>query len=161
MSRSTADSAPSATLPTPKERRRLREALALSEEQVAEALGVTRATVRSWETGRSSPRGRKREAYARLLGADGAETLLPPEPTAPPWPEPRPQGPEARPQPEAPAAAQARPAAAPARPRGLRRGQRAAQGRREAGREAAPGPGPGAGHRARARAQRPRSRRSG
>ncbi|MFJ4871054.1 helix-turn-helix domain-containing protein [Streptomyces sp. NPDC088757] len=71
MSRSTADSSPSVTLPTPKERRRLREALALSEEQVAEAMGVTKATVKAWETGRSAPRGRKREAYARLLGADG------------------------------------------------------------------------------------------
>ncbi|APE23455.1 MULTISPECIES: sigma factor-like helix-turn-helix DNA-binding protein [Streptomyces] len=69
MSRSTADSASSVTLPTPKERRRLREALALSEEQVAEAMGVTKATVRSWETGRSAPRGRKREAYAKLLGS--------------------------------------------------------------------------------------------
>ncbi|MBB4983528.1 helix-turn-helix domain-containing protein [Streptomyces nymphaeiformis] len=68
MSRSTADSASSAALPTPKERRRLREALALTEEQVAEAMGVTKATIRSWETGRSAPRGRKREAYARLLG---------------------------------------------------------------------------------------------
>ncbi|WP_328943003.1 helix-turn-helix domain-containing protein [Streptomyces sp. NBC_00250] len=82
MSRSTADSASSATLPTPKERRRLREALALSEEQVAEAMGVTKATVKSWETGRSAPRGRKREAYAKLLGthepdADGQ----PPVPT--------------------------------------------------------------------------------
>ncbi|MFC9393443.1 sigma factor-like helix-turn-helix DNA-binding protein [Streptomyces sp. NPDC057027] len=71
MSRSTADSASPATLPTPKERRRLREALALTEEQVAEAMGVTKATIRSWETGRSAPRGRKREAYARLLGTDG------------------------------------------------------------------------------------------
>ncbi|MFH9722732.1 sigma factor-like helix-turn-helix DNA-binding protein [Streptomyces sp. NPDC017254] len=68
MSRSTADSASSVTLPTPKERRRLREALALSEEQVAEAMGVTKATVKAWETGRSAPRGRKREAYAKLLG---------------------------------------------------------------------------------------------
>ncbi|WP_338494359.1 helix-turn-helix domain-containing protein [Streptomyces sp. SJL17-4] len=73
MSRSTADSASSVTLPTPKERRRLREALALSEEQVAEAMGVTKATVRSWETGRSSPRGRKREAYASLLGTYGPD----------------------------------------------------------------------------------------
>ncbi|MFD4322452.1 sigma factor-like helix-turn-helix DNA-binding protein [Streptomyces sp. NPDC058548] len=71
MSRSTADSASSVTLPPPKERRRLREALALSEEQVAEAMGVTKATVRAWETGRSAPRGRKREAYATLLGTYG------------------------------------------------------------------------------------------
>ncbi|MFB6621339.1 sigma factor-like helix-turn-helix DNA-binding protein [Streptomyces sp. NPDC056374] len=73
MSRSTADSASSVTLPTPKERRRLREALALSEEQVAEAMGVTKATVKAWETGRSAPRGRKREAYAKLLGAPGPD----------------------------------------------------------------------------------------
>ncbi|MEU8541775.1 sigma factor-like helix-turn-helix DNA-binding protein [Streptomyces sp. NPDC048717] len=60
---------PPVVLPSPKERRRLREALALSEEQVARALGVTRATVRAWEAGRASPKGRqRREAYARLLG---------------------------------------------------------------------------------------------
>ncbi|MEE1817342.1 helix-turn-helix domain-containing protein [Streptomyces sp. SP18ES09] len=87
MSRSTADSAPSGTLPTPKERRRLREALALSEEQVAEAMGVTKATVRSWETGRSTPRGRKREAYAKLLGSH--------EPQAPEPQTTEPQAPEA------------------------------------------------------------------
>ncbi|MEU2546458.1 helix-turn-helix domain-containing protein [Streptomyces roseolus] len=65
------DTAPHSTataLPAPKERRRLREALCLSEEQVAEAMGVTKATVKAWETGRSAPRGRKREAYAKLLG---------------------------------------------------------------------------------------------
>ncbi|WP_329621632.1 helix-turn-helix domain-containing protein [Streptomyces sp. NBC_01255] len=84
MSRSTTDSASSATLPTPKERRRLREALALSEEQVAEAMGVTKATVKAWETGRSAPRGRKREAYAKLLGAaEVAEAARAPEHTPP------------------------------------------------------------------------------
>ncbi|MEU7280266.1 helix-turn-helix domain-containing protein [Streptomyces sp. NPDC045431] len=61
-------------LPPPKERRRLREARSLSESQVAEVLGVTKATVRSWETGRSSPRGRKREAYVKLLRAHEAAT---------------------------------------------------------------------------------------
>ncbi|MFB7851489.1 sigma factor-like helix-turn-helix DNA-binding protein [Streptomyces sp. NPDC056053] len=68
MTRSPADPAAAHPLPSPKERRRLREAKSLSEEQVATAVGVTRATVRSWETGRSSPRGRKRKAYARLIG---------------------------------------------------------------------------------------------
>ncbi|ALO10526.1 hypothetical protein AQF52_4932 [Streptomyces venezuelae] len=71
MSRSTTDSASSVTLPTPKERRRLREALALSEEQVAEAMGVTKATIKAWEAGRSAPRGRKRDAYAKLLASTG------------------------------------------------------------------------------------------
>ncbi|MGW6687583.1 helix-turn-helix domain-containing protein [Streptomyces sp. NPDC054961] len=55
------------SLPTPKERRRLREAAELTHEEVAAAVGVTATTVRSWETGRTEPRGRKREAYAKLL----------------------------------------------------------------------------------------------
>ncbi|WP_338699673.1 sigma factor-like helix-turn-helix DNA-binding protein [Streptomyces sp. Q6] len=58
---------PATPLPTPKERRRLREAKSLTQAQVAAKVGVTRETVRSWETGRTSPRGRKREVYARLL----------------------------------------------------------------------------------------------
>ncbi|UUN28713.1 helix-turn-helix domain-containing protein [Streptomyces sp. FIT100] len=72
---STTDSSTNAAtpLPSPKERRRLREAKALSEEQVAKAVGVTRATIRSWETGRTNPRGRKREAYAKLLATYEAE----------------------------------------------------------------------------------------
>ncbi|WP_327709317.1 helix-turn-helix domain-containing protein [Streptomyces sp. NBC_00464] len=68
MTQSTTGTAAAHPLPSPKERRRLREAKSLSEEQVAAAVGVTRATVRAWETGRTSPRGRKREAYARLIG---------------------------------------------------------------------------------------------
>uniref|UniRef100_UPI000A604341 helix-turn-helix domain-containing protein n=1 Tax=Streptomyces griseus TaxID=1911 RepID=UPI000A604341 len=67
MTRSTTDEAAAPQLPSPKERRRLREAKSLSEEQVAAAVGVTRATVRSWETGRTSPRGRKRALYAKLI----------------------------------------------------------------------------------------------
>ncbi|WP_327177558.1 helix-turn-helix domain-containing protein [Streptomyces sp. NBC_01335] len=55
-------------LPSPQERRRLREAKSLSEEQVASALGVTEATVRSWESGHTAPQGRKRAAYAQLIG---------------------------------------------------------------------------------------------
>lgn len=55
------------SLPTPKERRRLREAAELTHEEVAAAVGVTATTVRSWETGRTHPRGRKREAYVKLL----------------------------------------------------------------------------------------------
>ncbi|MFE9724754.1 sigma factor-like helix-turn-helix DNA-binding protein [Streptomyces sp. NPDC005794] len=68
MTRNSTGPAPAASLPSPKERRRLREARALSEEQVATAVGVTPATVRAWETGRTSPRGRRRAAYARLIG---------------------------------------------------------------------------------------------
>lgn len=75
MTRSTTDEAAAPPLPSPKERRRLRVAKALSEEQVAAAVGVTRATVRSWETGRTSPRGRRRALYAKLIA---------PEPETPP-----------------------------------------------------------------------------
>ncbi len=75
----TAPPSTAAALPAPKERRRLREALALSEAQVAEAMGVTKATVKAWETGRSSPRGRKREAYLKLLtGAPADRGPTPP-----------------------------------------------------------------------------------
>ncbi|MCX5385151.1 sigma factor-like helix-turn-helix DNA-binding protein [Streptomyces sp. NBC_00083] len=85
MTQSTAgtdDTDPMSPLPTPKERRRLREAKALSEAQVAKALGVTRATVRSWETGRTTPRGRRLAGYAKLLTAYEAETS--PQPTGAP-----------------------------------------------------------------------------
>ncbi|MFE2356161.1 helix-turn-helix domain-containing protein [Streptomyces parvulus] len=58
---------PGTPLPPPKARRRLREAAALTQAQLADRMGVTRATVRTWESGRTTPRGRKREAYADLL----------------------------------------------------------------------------------------------
>nr|WP_104788410.1 helix-turn-helix domain-containing protein [Streptomyces sp. QL37]PPQ59274.1 DNA-directed RNA polymerase sigma-70 factor [Streptomyces sp. QL37] len=78
MTRSATGQAPAAPLPSPKERRRLREARALSEEQVATAVGVTPATVRAWETGRTSPRGRRRTAYARLIGCAEPRPAPPP-----------------------------------------------------------------------------------
>ncbi|MFD7961104.1 sigma factor-like helix-turn-helix DNA-binding protein [Streptomyces zaomyceticus] len=114
MSRSTADSAPSVTLPTPKERRRLREALALSEEQVAEAMGVTKATVKAWETGRSAPRGRKREAYAKLLGSyEPADAPSPERPHTQEQTRPQAQAQAARVQAAQVQAAQAQPQAQP------------------------------------------------
>ncbi|WP_262056142.1 helix-turn-helix domain-containing protein [Streptomyces sp. STR69] len=58
---------PATPLPPPKERRRLREAASLTQAQLATRVGVSRETVRAWETGRTTPRGRKREAYAKLL----------------------------------------------------------------------------------------------
>lgn len=54
-------------LPAPNERRRLREAAELTHDDVAAAVGVTATTVRSWESGRTAPRGRKREAYTTFL----------------------------------------------------------------------------------------------
>ncbi|MEW2634621.1 sigma factor-like helix-turn-helix DNA-binding protein [Streptomyces sp. NPDC048389] len=72
MTKSTTRSASGVPLPPPKERRRLRETASVSEGAVAAAAGVTRGTVRSWETGRTDPRGRKREAYAKLLASFAA-----------------------------------------------------------------------------------------
>ncbi|MFJ7898750.1 telomere-associated protein Tap [Streptomyces anthocyanicus] len=54
-------------LPPRAERRRLRQAHALTLDEVAAALGVRRATVGGWESGKSEPRPPEREAYARLL----------------------------------------------------------------------------------------------
>ncbi|MFE4642802.1 helix-turn-helix domain-containing protein, partial [Streptomyces sp. NPDC056730] len=69
--RGTRAGAPS--LPAPEERRRLRESKPMTEKQAAAAVGVTRSTLRSWETGRTAPRGRKGELYARLLASIAAE----------------------------------------------------------------------------------------
>ncbi|WNI29738.1 helix-turn-helix domain-containing protein [Streptomyces sp. ITFR-6] len=91
MTQSTTGTAAAQPLPSPKERRRLREAKSLTEEQVAAAVGVTRATVRSWETGRTSPRGRKREAYTRLIGtADATSASTSTSTSTPPAPPPLP-----------------------------------------------------------------------
>ncbi|MFD9293195.1 helix-turn-helix domain-containing protein [Streptomyces sp. NPDC060030] len=103
MTRSTARPAPTAPLPSPKERRRLREAKGLSERQVAAAVGVTPATVRAWETGRAGPRGRRRAAYTRLIGCaePGIEPSRPAEPGGSgTMPTPTP-GPDSRPAPDA------------------------------------------------------------
>ncbi|MEV7433687.1 helix-turn-helix domain-containing protein [Streptomyces griseoviridis] len=56
-----------APLPGPAERARLRRAWHLTEQQVAEAFGVTATTVRSWETGRTTPTGVRRAGYAAFL----------------------------------------------------------------------------------------------
>ncbi|MFF4244090.1 sigma factor-like helix-turn-helix DNA-binding protein [Streptomyces sp. NPDC001822] len=80
MTRSVTGPSCATPLPSPKERRRLREARSLSEEQVAAAMGVTPATVRAWETGRTTPRGRRRAAYARLIGSADPRTT--PHPSA-------------------------------------------------------------------------------
>ncbi len=70
-------------LPEPGERKRLREAAGLSQEQIARALDVRRETVTGWESGRTEPRPPKRAAYIRLL-----EGLAARHPTPEPEPEP-------------------------------------------------------------------------
>ncbi|MFJ3638898.1 helix-turn-helix domain-containing protein [Streptomyces sp. NPDC090108] len=58
---------PAGPLPPPKERRRLRDAASLTRAQVAAHVGVSRATVRAWERGRTAPSGPRAAAYARLI----------------------------------------------------------------------------------------------
>ncbi|MET9423309.1 helix-turn-helix domain-containing protein [Streptomyces sp. NPDC006540] len=76
-----------APLPPPEERERLRKAHGLTQEQVAAALKVRRATVVSWENGKTEPRPPQRDAYARLL--DKLAELYPPTPATLIAPSPR------------------------------------------------------------------------
>ncbi|KUN00275.1 transcriptional regulator [Streptomyces yokosukanensis] len=86
-------------LPSPAERRRLREAAGLSQTQVAAALATRRETVASWESGRNEPRPPQRAAYARFLErlaerfpASPQETqTTPPAPAVPEPARPRPE----------------------------------------------------------------------
>ncbi|MDA5283436.1 helix-turn-helix transcriptional regulator [Streptomyces sp. Isolate_45] len=71
-------------LPEPGERRRLREAWGLTPQQVALAFGVRPTTVRSWESGRSTPTGKRREAYRRFLQGLAQHADGRPRPTTPP-----------------------------------------------------------------------------
>ncbi|MFI0237045.1 helix-turn-helix domain-containing protein [Streptomyces sp. NPDC016845] len=86
-------------LPTPKERRRLREAKSLTQAQLAAKVGVTRETIRAWESGRTTPGGTRREKYAELLLAP-VERPVPRE--AAPKPDRKPRQPAREPQKPAP-----------------------------------------------------------
>ncbi|CAM5258866.1 hypothetical protein GCM10010329_05330 [Streptomyces spiroverticillatus] len=140
----TAPATPAVELPSPKERRRLREAKALSQAQVAEIVGVTRETVRSWELGRTSPRGRKRDLYARLLATITTELtttgqatpVRTPNPPAESTPPATPTTPAAAPSPAPGSPLGRRNAPAPGSPLG-RRGR--PPGAERAGKGAAPG----------------------
>ncbi|QCX78636.1 RNA polymerase sigma factor [Streptomyces sp. YIM 121038] len=78
------------SLPPPEERRRLRETKPLSQAQLAALVGVTRETVRSWESGRTEPRGSRRAAYAKLLESLAEAAAPPPCTPAPDAPAPAP-----------------------------------------------------------------------
>ncbi|MFH8797561.1 helix-turn-helix transcriptional regulator [Streptomyces sp. NPDC017941] len=54
-------------LPEPRVRAALRRADRLTQQDVADALGVHRIQVSRWETERADPRNPHRRAYARLL----------------------------------------------------------------------------------------------
>ncbi|MEU0213957.1 helix-turn-helix domain-containing protein [Streptomyces sp. NPDC006265] len=62
-------------LPPPTERKRLREAAGLTQEDVAIALQTKRETVNGWETGRTMPRPPRLAAYKHLL--DGWAAMYP------------------------------------------------------------------------------------
>ena len=55
------------SLPAPPLRRLVRERAGLSQQQVADAMGVTRPTVTRWENGLRVPRTASRARYAELL----------------------------------------------------------------------------------------------
>ncbi|MEU8718239.1 helix-turn-helix domain-containing protein [Streptomyces sp. NPDC048663] len=103
-------------LPPPAERKRLRTAHGLTLDEVAEALEVRRATVSGWEssTKATEPRGKEREAYARLLkqlaelypaeanaGTPVQDTAVPATFASTPAPAPEAQAVSAGPAPEA------------------------------------------------------------
>lgn len=71
-------------LPAPAERRRLREAAGLSQDQIAKVLQARREAVGNWETGRTEPRPPKRAAYARLLEGLAARFPSPAAAATPP-----------------------------------------------------------------------------
>ncbi|WP_405678912.1 helix-turn-helix domain-containing protein [Streptomyces sp. NBC_00868] len=100
-------------LPSPKERRRLREAADLTHGQVAAAVGVTVTTVRSWEAGRTDPRGRKRAAYAEFLAGLARPPEDAPEAEGPTPADPDPPSQAAPEAAEAAEAAEADPAMTP------------------------------------------------
>lgn len=54
-------------LPPPRLRRALRESGGLTQDDIAEVVGVRRASVSRWEAGLRTPRGRFLVAYAELL----------------------------------------------------------------------------------------------
>ena len=57
----------SVRLPAPAARARLRQAASLTQEEVAEAIGVHRIQVVRWESGQAEPRKPHRQKYGRLL----------------------------------------------------------------------------------------------
>jgi DNA-binding transcriptional regulator YiaG len=54
-------------LPTPRERRRIREQAGLSLREIAHAIDVSASAVALWETGKRQPRGSHLTAYVTLL----------------------------------------------------------------------------------------------
>ncbi|MFJ1552303.1 helix-turn-helix transcriptional regulator [Streptomyces mirabilis] len=56
-------------LPSPAQRRELRERAGLSQQEIAEVIGATRQAVSHWETGTRTPRGPLLDRYAEAIRA--------------------------------------------------------------------------------------------
>lgn len=56
-------------LPPPQERRELRTATGLTQQELADAVGVTRAAISQWEKGVRTPRGALLDRYVDALNA--------------------------------------------------------------------------------------------
>jgi transcriptional regulator with XRE-family HTH domain len=56
-----------ASLPEPAERRALREAAGLTQQELAVAVGVDRTAIAHWESGRRNPDGKRLDAYVEAL----------------------------------------------------------------------------------------------
>jgi DNA-binding transcriptional regulator YiaG len=56
-------------LPVPTQRRAIREAAGVTQEDLSAVLGVTRASLSRYETGSREPRGEIRQLYAEALEA--------------------------------------------------------------------------------------------
>lgn len=61
---------------TRSEIKRRREAKGLSQEQLAQAIGVSRRAITNWETGQAEPRGRNLRGLERMLGDEPVPDVL-------------------------------------------------------------------------------------
>jgi transcriptional regulator with XRE-family HTH domain len=62
-------------LPPVEIRRLLRQRVGISQQELADAIGVSRPALSRWETGSRSPRGSSRIAYAQALQRLGREEV--------------------------------------------------------------------------------------
>lgn len=60
-------SKPIPRLPEPAERIRLREAFGITQQTLADAIGISRRSVHAYEHGKSEPTGENRVKYAEIL----------------------------------------------------------------------------------------------
>ena len=64
-------------MPSPANRRLIREQAGLSQQNIGDAVGVSRAAVSRWELGEREPRGAAFRSYVHLLDRLQREVLAP------------------------------------------------------------------------------------